>query len=237
MSTFERIYASPIHDPLFFWLAAALFVLALAARLPFLAGFLVAFTFEIAADALATGALSPIPKDASWGTPVAVAFVILGDFRYFLLVERYRREGGGEQRPAGAVFGAAAAWAFLVPVASFVLRNVVPSLAAPMRVTFLTYELMFLVLALVLRLALLPRTTAGAAPDVRRWLFEVTVFEVVQYALWATADVVILSGAPAGFLLRLVPNTMYYALFLPFVLLRAPARLRSWRGGGPSGQA
>lgn len=230
-STFERIYSSPLHDPLFFWLAAALFVLALAARLPFLAGFLIAFTFEIAADALATGALSPIPKDASWGTPVAVAFVLLGDFRYFLLVERYRREGSGG-RSAPAVFGSAAAWAFLVPVASFALRSLVPSLAAPVRVTFLTYELMFLVLALVLRFAVLPRAAAGAAPDVRRWLLEITVFEIVQYGLWATADVLILSGAPQGFLLRLAPNAMYYAFFLPFVFLRAPARLRAWRREG-----
>ena len=235
MSTFERIYASPIHDPLFFWLAAALFVLALAARLPFLAGFLVAFTFEIAADALATGALSPIPKDAPWGTPVAVAFVILGDFRYFLLVERYR--AGSERRSAGAVFGSAAAWAFLVPVASFALRSLVPSLAAPVRVTFLTYELMFLVLALVLRFAVLPRTAAGAAPDVRRWLFEITVFEIVQYALWASADVLILSGVPQGFLLRLVPNAMYYAFFLPFVFVRAPERLRAWKGEALSARA
>lgn len=225
MSTFERIYASALHDPLFFWLAALAFVLVLASRLPFLAGFLVLFTFEIAADALATGALSPIPKGASWATPVAVAFVILGDFRYFVLVERFRKPG----RPLAAVLGAAAAWALLVPVASFALRNVVPSLAAPLRVTFLTYELMFLALAIVLRLAVLPRLAAEAAPDVKRWLSEITVFEIVQYGLWAAADVAILSGAPAGFLLRLAPNAMYYTLFLPFVFARAPAPLRAWR--------
>jgi len=227
VSLFERIYASPLHDPLFFWVAAIVFVLVLASRLPFLAGFLVVFTFEIVADALATGALSPIPKGAPWGTPVAVAFVILGDFRYFLLVERF----AGKDRGGAAVLGAAAAWAFVVPVVSFVLRNAMPSLAAPARVTYLTYELLFLALALALRLAVLPRRAAGAAPEVRRWLMEVTVFEVVQYGLWATADIVILSGAEVGLLLRLVPNAMYYAFFLPFVLMRAPAELRAWRGG------
>lgn len=224
MSTFERLYASPFHDPLFFWLAAIVFVMVLASRLPFLAGFLVVFTFEIAADALATGALSPIPKGASWGTPVAVAFVILGDLRYFLLVERF----AGKERPFAAVLGAAAAWAFVVPVVSFALRSALPSLASPARVTWLTYELLFLGLALVMRFAVLPRRAAGASPEVRRWLAEVTVFEIVQYALWATADVVILAGLPVGFLLRLVPNAMYYALFLPFVLLRAPAALRGF---------
>jgi hypothetical protein len=226
VSTFERIYASPLHDPLFFWLAAAVFVVVLAARLPFLAGFLVVFAFEIAADALATGGLSPVPKDAPWGTPLAVAFVILGDFRYFLLVERYVAKG----RSLSAVFASAAAWSFAVPVASFALRSAVPSLAAPPRVTFLTYELMFLALALALRLAVLPRRAAQAPADVRRWLHEVTAFEIVQYGLWALADILILSGAQEGFLLRLAPNAMYYALFLPFVLLRAPAPLRAWRG-------
>lgn len=225
MSTFERIYASPLHDPLFFWLAALALVGVIASRLPFLAGFLVVFAFEIAADALATGALSPIPKGAAWGTPVAVAFVILGDLRYFLLVERFVRR---ERRFAG-VLARAAAWAFVVPVVSFALRSAAPSLAAPARVTFLTYELLFLALAALLRLAVLPRRAAGAPPDVRRWLMEVTVFEIAQYGLWAAADVVILSGAQVGFLLRLVPNAMYYAFFLPFVLLRAPARLRAWR--------
>ncbi|MEZ4293493.1 MAG: hypothetical protein R3B70_00840 [Polyangiaceae bacterium] len=225
MSSYERIYASPLHDPLFFWLAAALFVAVLAARLPFLAGFLVTFVFVTVADALATGALSPVPKGASWGTPLAVAFVILGDFRYFLLVERYAVKG----RSLGRIFGVAAAWAFVVPVVSYALRNVVPSLAAPVRVTFLTYELLFLGLAIVLRAAVLPRRTAGAAPEVRRWLLEVTVFEVVQYTLWASADVAILSGIEAGFLWRLLPNAMYYAAFLPFVLARAPAAERTWR--------
>lgn len=233
MSNFERLYASPLHDPLFFWLGAAIFVIVLASRLPFLAGFLVVFAFEIAADATLTGALSPIPKGASYGTPVSVAFVILGDFRYFVLVERFAARG----RSRAVTFGAAAAWAFLVPVIAFALRNAVPSLAAPPRVTWLTYEGLFLVLALALRFALVPRRAAAAPPEVRRWLLEITAFEIAQYALWALSDVLILSGVEAGFLLRFVPNAMYYVLFLPFVLWRAPASLRAFRapeaGGAP----
>jgi hypothetical protein len=225
VSTSERIYLSPFHDPLSFWLAALVLVLVVASRLPFLAGFLVVFAFEIAADALFTGPLSILPKGASWATPVVVAFVILGDLRYFLLVERFARA----DRSLGRIFASATAWAFVVPVTSFALRSAIPSIAAPVRVTFLTYELLFFALALALRVAVLPRRAAGAPPEVRRWLSEVTAFEIVQYALWAAADVAILSGAELGWLLRLAPNAMYYALFLPFVLLRAPASLRAWR--------
>lgn len=230
MSSFEHLYASPLHNPLFFWLAALVLVVVLASRLPFLAGFLVAFTFEIAADALASGALSPVPKGAAWATPLAVAFVILGDFRYFLLVERF----AGGRRGLPIVLAAAAGWAFAVPVVSFTLRHAVPALAEPARVTYLTYELLFLALAIALRFVVLPRREARAElparAEVRRWLMEVTVFEIVQYGLWAAADILLLRGVEAGWLLRLVPNAMYYALFLPFVLLRAPAPLRSWRG-------
>ena len=225
VSNFERLYASPLHDPLFFWFGAAIFVIVLASRLPFLAGFLVVFAFEIAADATLTGALSPIPKGAPYGTPISVAFVILGDFRYFVLVERFAARG----RARVVAFGAAALWAFLVPVIAFALRSAVPSLTAPPRVTWLTYEVLFLVLALALRFALIPRRTAGSPPDLRRWLLDVTAFEIAQYALWALSDVLILSGVEAGFLLRFVPNAMYYVLFLPFVLWRAPPSLRAFR--------
>lgn len=225
MSTFERVYLSPFHDPLFFWAAAIAFGLVLASRLPFIAGFLVVFLLEIVADALATGTLSPVPAGASWGTHLAVAFVILGDFRYFLLVERLR----APRRSMLAVVGSAAAWALVVPVVSFALRNLIPSLAAPARVTYLTYELLFLLVAVAFRAWWLPSRTAESSPGVRRFLFELTVFEIVQYGLWATADVLILSGQPLGFLLRLLPNAMYYALFLPFVLARVPVELRAWR--------
>ncbi len=225
MSNLERLYASPLHDPLFFWLGAAIFVIVLASRLPFLAGFLVVFAFEIAADATLTGALSPIPKGAAYGTPIIITFVILGDFRYFVLVERFASRG----RARALTFGAAAVWAFVVPVVSFALRSLVPSLASPPRVTFLTYEALFFALALVLRFVRVPQKTAEATPEVRRWLLEVTGFEIAQYALWGLSDVLILSGVEAGFLLRFVPNAMYYVLFLPFVLWRAPPSLRAFR--------
>lgn len=225
MSTFERLYSSPLQDPLFFWLGAALFVIVLASRLPFLAGFLAVFAFEIAADATLTGALTPIPKGASYATLVSVAFVILGDYRYFVLVERF----SSKDRKPGPALGVAAAWAFVVPVVSFALRTLVPSLASPPRVTFLTYELLFFALALVFRLAIVRRRSAGADPEVRRWLHTITVFEIAQYALWALSDILILSGVEAAFLLRFVPNAMYYVGFLPFVLFTAPASLRRFR--------
>jgi hypothetical protein len=64
----------------------------------------------------------------------------------------------------------------------------------------------------------------------RRWSLFATHFEIAQYALWALADVIILGGHDVGYALRLVPNTMYYVLYLPFVAWSAPRDLADpWR--------
>jgi hypothetical protein len=54
-----------------------------------------------------------------------------------------------------------------------------------------------------------------------------TDFELVLYVGWALSDVVILVGHDVGYLFRLVPNVLYYAVFVPFALRSAPAEVRS----------
>ncbi|MEZ4253518.1 MAG: hypothetical protein R3B99_35360 [Polyangiales bacterium] len=51
-----------------------------------------------------------------------------------------------------------------------------------------------------------------------------TALFATLYALWATADVVLLLGVELGHLLRIVPNVLYYAVFLVFVAATAPSR-------------
>jgi hypothetical protein len=240
---FKAIYDSPWHAPAFFWLAAVLFLLVLARHLPWLSAFLVLFTFEIAADALASGGWSPLVLlKSEWMTAVGITFVILGDSRFFLLVERAvrsvperpgdtPREGeAGLQPPLPLVgWAIAIACSFIVPLSSTAARFAFPAITVDSRRTFLTYELMFLALALVMRFAVLPRRLGGASAPVRRWVFGVASFEIVQYSLWALADVLILSGVEPAYLLRLIPNAMYYAFFLPFVWWTAPPEARRWR--------
>src|SRR5688500_18665575 len=182
---FKAIYDSPWHAPAFFWLAAVLFLLVLARHLPWLSAFLVLFTFEIAADALASGGWSPLVLlKSEWMTAVGITFVILGDSRFFLLVERAvrsvperpgdtPREGeAGLQPPLPLVGGAIAiACSFIVPLSSAAARFAFPAITVDSRRTFLTYELMFLALALVMRFAVLPRRLGGASAPVRRWVF------------------------------------------------------------------
>ena len=220
---FQAIYSSPWHTPAAFWAAGIAFLAWWSRRQAFLVGFFALFTVEILADALASGAWSPLAGTTSpWATPISIAFVILGDFRYFLLVERFaRRPDASPREPTSrATWAAAIGLGLVVPVASAVVNQAAH--VADARRTYLVYEAMFLVLALVLRFVVLPRRLVGVKAGIPRWLLRLTLFQVVQYGLWALSDVVILRGFDAGFLLRLVPNAMYYALFLPFVAVTAP---------------
>jgi hypothetical protein len=214
---FASLYDSPLHVPVIPWIVAAL-ALAWALRSRgFLRAFTVLFALEIAADAWLTGAWTPLPADSAAATVAGVVFVVLGDLRYFLLVERARRGALG-----GAGLGAAVALSLVVPIATQVLRAALPGAFAELRRTFLLYELLFFAFAGAL--ALFRRVPPGRPDGARRLAQRLLAFELLQYALWATADVVLIgSGADAGFLLRMVPNLMYYACFLPFALWAARA--------------
>lgn len=216
----QQIYESPWHNPVAFWVAAALFAAALARHMPPLVAFLALFGVEIAADALLTGGLTPLPASSPASTPVAVLFVILGDLRYFWLLGRFSTPNRSFLSPP--VMGGALAAALVVPLVSFVVPRLAPGAFATPRATFLLYEALFACLTMVVSSAWLPRVRARAGAASAKYLTELTVFEAAQYGLWAVADVAILAGAPEGFGLRIVPNAMYYALFLPFALARAP---------------
>lgn len=210
----KRIYESPWHNPGFFWLAGALFIGALALKTGGLRGFLIFFGVEILADCTLTGGLTPIPEKSWLGTPVSVLFVLLGDLRYLLLIETARR---GETRLMPAL-PRAAALSLLVPLLTFGARLVLPSVFDPPRPFFLLYESLFFLLALG-QGALTLRGPLG--PAARPFVISLVAFEMGQYGLWAFSDVLLLAGVSQANLLRIVPNSMYYAFFLPFVWWRA----------------
>jgi hypothetical protein len=214
--SFRSIYESHWYHPVFFWVAGVAFFIWFARRFPFLHAYIVVFTIEILADALLTSDWSPVKEQ--FKLPVAIGFVVLGDLRYFLLVERARSGALGVRAVAIAI-----GLSFVVPLLSYVPQIVVPSAFADQRVAFITYEAMFVALAIVVLVWLWRGAFADA--DQKRWAMRVTYFEIVQYGLWAAADAVILRGIDAGYALRLVPNTMYYVFFLPFVAWSMPREL------------
>jgi hypothetical protein len=224
---FESFYFGALHHPLWSWVSVVLVFAVLrglhgsAVRFqdPFIRLFVIVFGVEIALDAWCTGAWSPL-GDAGLAQNIAILFVILGDLRYFVLVERYAT--GGSPRDGASPWLRALGWALIIPILSGLGARVFPEFFASARWIYLVYELMFLALALVLGVVVLPKRLDGVAAPVRRFVLALTWFQAAQYALWAYADVVILSFGDVGYAFRLIPNAFYYALFLPFVLTRAP---------------
>ncbi len=198
---FEAFYSTPWHHPGIAWFFAALTLAAVLMTRPSRLGLWIFLLVEISLDAWLTGGLSPLPS--SWMKPAIITFVILGDARFFYLMTR---ESFGESRSIVAALGVS----WIIPLGSWLIHQAMPSPWGDPRWMFLVYEGMFALLAIVLL-----RLTTGAARAL-------VTFELVQYATWATADVLILSGdatREAGFALRLVANFLYYAAFVPVALL------------------
>lgn len=212
----KALYDSGWHHPFAAYVAALILLALVARRLNFLPGFLVVFCTEIVADATVTGAWSPVPVDSAWFATLSIVFVILGDLRYFILAEHYTRP----RAPLRQVLSAAMPIAFAVPVLTGFGSRVIPALGDP-RVLYLVYELLLFLLVLSLQFGVYGKR-AAANPNQRVFVRRLSLFLLVQYGGWALADCVILSGAEAGHALRMVPNILYYALFLPFVYALAP---------------
>jgi hypothetical protein len=215
---FQTLYQSPWHHPGVALLCAGVsLLLLLASRHRQPSGFrrlYLLLTLAIVADALLTGALSPLPSGGWAATAAAVGGVILGDLRYFYLVERQRQSGSQGGRLASLV--AALQVAMVVPILTAIGQALWPQLLYGNRL-FLLYELSLL--GILLGHYGRRRRIAGRRGDyVRRLL----AFELCQYGLWAAADVLILCGSDLGWGLRLLPNGLYYGAFVPFALLGAP---------------
>ena len=113
-------------------------------------------------------------------------------------------------------FLVAIALSVVVPTASLVARVIAPDNS---RVLFLVYELMFATIALVVRFGILPTRPESTGTQ---WAKRLSEFEIVQYLLWAGADVIILSGVEFGFIVRIVPNVLYYGGFVAFAWVTSP---------------
>jgi hypothetical protein len=135
------------------------------------------------------------------------AFVLLGDFR--VLVVLLTEAGRAADVRAGV--RRAAVLTLLVPATTGVLYAPVYLgwIAAPGQVLWLIYELLFAALALFLR-------ARARDADLRA----IALFVFAYYALWATADVLILAGVDAGWAVRVLPNQLYYGFTVPFVWWR-----------------
>jgi hypothetical protein len=152
-------------------------------------------------------------------------FVMLGDQRYFLLMMRFSKPFPNRSWGTAKVWVGSLALALIIPLALFGLKAFVPTYfgaSADPRWTFLTYEALFFTLAGFFYFVWIPRYTTEVSGEVRTWLRRMTLFEMVHYGLWAFADCLILADISWGYGVRIVPNVIYYAFFVPVLIALAP---------------
>ncbi|MBL8604864.1 MAG: hypothetical protein JNK72_23250 [Myxococcales bacterium] len=216
----EAFYASPLQQPLAVGLASlvgAAYALSARAGLASLgpAGprWAVCFALAIVADAALTAPSSPLTGAAA--TAASFIFVTLGDFRAYWVLKKAQ----DDTRPAAPwALGLALAPSLLVALG----KVVAPAFFSVARQLYLFYELASLGLLLALGVGLSARGLAHP-----RLFRGALALALGHYALWALSDVLILSGVSMGYLLRMLPNLLYYGAFVPAaVYLGAPREAR-----------
>lgn len=217
----EAFYYSTAQHPGLLWLAAGAALAAVLARRglsPSLRRYALALCALAALDAWLTS--DPVPGIGALPDGLAstlqLVFVLAGDYRYLLLVFAATADGRFAPQPGGAVH--AAALALVVPVSAQLAASL---LGGGARVLFLVYELAFLALAAAI---------ARYHPQARRlpWVRALSGFVMLYYALWASADALLLAhGSDLGYALRVLPNLLYYGGFAAALAWLAPSAQRS----------
>jgi hypothetical protein len=175
----------------------------------------VLFSIETMLDPLVGGpVVRTLGAPAGVATAVVLVFVLLGDFRvYWLLFALALRDAGRGARLAAA---ATPVVALLAWTGDGLWDRLAPD-ASGQRL-WLIHELLFTAVALWLATRWLPARVTD--PILLRFLRRVCGYVVLYYALWAACDALwTATSLDVAWLLRAVPNQLYYAFFVPFVWL------------------
>ena len=234
VTTWQQLYATELQGVWAQWLVPAVFLVFLAARgqaaggiapsaARFVFAYSIVFALETMVDPFAGGPLLRWLGVAAGNTQTAVMvlFVLLGDFRVFLLaLVLGAQDGGGRLREREVI--TACGWTLLVPLVAVAGEAAVRAVMAnpPEQSIWIVYETAFVAMALVWRQVIVPARVRSGDAALRAYLQTVWLYVAVYYALWALADVVIVAGMDGGWALRLVPNQLYYAWYVPFIYWR-----------------
>ncbi|MEM9176872.1 MAG: hypothetical protein AAGC67_16745 [Myxococcota bacterium] len=174
-------------------------------------------------DPLSTGLLAK--QEGIEGTFAATLimffFVLLGDFRVLLLAIGVARP----ERTLRENLGWAAGLTLLVPIFAGVTYATLGLLIEDLhgQVLWMVYEAGFMVLCVALSRRWVPRSLGDDVGSVARvgYLRALFGYSAAYYVLWLGADVLIVAGGmDIGWGVRIVPNQLYYAFWVPVAYWR-----------------
>ena len=223
-SDLQGLYALLVVPLAFLAWRAAVPVDASRAAEPEAAGFVARLTlfFAVATmiDPICTGPLVRLPTlaDTIATTIVPLFFVLLGDLRVLLLAIGVARPDRSFDRNLGWAAGTT----LIVPIAAGTLYAIARLLWPDLhgQVLWMIYELGFALLCVFLSRRWLPRSLPDAT-ERKRYLRSVFGYATAYYVLWLIADLlIVVGGLDLGWAVRMVPNQLYYAFWVPFVYWR-----------------
>jgi len=193
----------------------ALILFAIFKRPP-LMRYLLLFGFTTLIDILIASRLLPMPTDTSQ-VAVEYLFVLIGDLRFILLLAYFLYAGLGAKdleqlRLPGSVLKPAFIFTLFPTILVAAVGFAKPQLMTEARHKFLAYELIFFILTTLWIFIVLPQKSLSA--ENTRFVKSAAVPVFLYYGLWSLADILILRGVEAGYAIRIVPNFLYYSVFL-----------------------
>lgn len=178
------------------------------------------FAFETIVDPIATGPLiknTPL-KDTIASDLIPLLFVYLGDLRVLLLAIGVARP----ERSLSQNLGWAGAISLIVPIFAGISFAGVQWISPEANGQFLWmfHESAFLVLCVAFGRIWIPRHFAGET-EKATFLRSIFGYSAAYYSLWLGADLlIVVGGLDLGWAIRMVPNQLYYACWVPFVYWR-----------------
>lgn len=183
--------------------------------------FAIVFALLTLADPFCTGPLTRWLglADTFGASAIAFVFVYLGDFRVFVLFFGVAAIAASQSVPLVR----AALFSLVVPAVAGLFYATTQAVLgeAEMGWLWVSYEASFLVFILGLRRHWIPRHVHPNDPGTRHYLRFLCNYVATYYALWLLADLLILVfHLDLGWALRVVPNQLYYAFFIPVLWFR-----------------
>jgi hypothetical protein len=186
----------------------------------FVAGLTLLFAFETMIDPFATGPLLELDyfRETFAATLVPFFFVLLGDLRVLLLAIGVARPERRLRQHLAWALGTSLIVPIVAGIGYTIAGWIWPEVHG--QVLWMIYESGFLVLCVFLGRVWVPRNIPHD-PALAAFLRSIFGYSAAYYALWWVADVlIVVADLDLGWAIRIVPNQLYYAFWVPFVYWR-----------------